>query len=58
MLGPDTFLTYVAKDTLVFTDSGYDLEGRPLHGAWYYRLTSVDQADKESPATSATKISY
>jgi hypothetical protein len=56
--GPDTFLTFVAKDTLAFQDSGFDLEGRPFQGAWYYRVTSVDQNDNESSPTPWATITY
>ena len=57
-VGPDTILTYVYRDTLSFKDNGFDLEGRPLEGAWYYRVTAVGKSDGESPPTTTVKIEY
>ncbi len=56
--GPATFLTYVAKETCAFQDNGFDLDGRPLKGVWYYRVTSADNADAESRSTVTLKVSY
>lgn len=49
--GPDTFLTYVAKDTTSFLDNGLNLAGQKLAGPWYYRVSAVDKEDSESAPT-------
>ncbi len=56
--GAGTLLSYVAKDTLAFKDNGVDLEGRPLKGVWYYRVTSADKADNESRPTATREVLY
>jgi len=56
--GPDSFLTYVAGETPRFEDNGMDLQGTPLLGLWYYRLTAVDAAGRESAPSSAVVVQW
>ena len=46
------------RQTRGFKDNGFDLDGRPLKGAWYYRVTSADMAGAESRSAAALKVSY
>ncbi len=54
--GPDTLLTYVAADTTSFRDNGLDFAGQKLTGTWYYRVTAVNKAGRESRATRAMGV--
>jgi len=56
--GGATLLTYVEKDTTDFKDFGAGFDGRPLQGVWYYRVTAVDSAGNESPATPVAGVAF
>ncbi|MDR3713288.1 MAG: carbohydrate-binding protein [Puia sp.] len=57
--GPATLLTYLAAGAgLNFSDNGTDLQGGPLEGDWYYRVTAVDKEGYESPASAVVTIPY
>ena len=57
--GPATQLTYLAGDAaLRFIDNGFDLQGLPLSGAWYYRVAAVDRDGYEGPSSPPMAIRY
>ncbi len=53
-----TYLTYVDKGTLRFSDKANDFEGRKLEGEYWYRVTAVDDFGRESRASEALVIDY
>ena len=56
--GPATLVTYVDKSTTRFRDVAADFDGQPLQGVRYYRVTAVDAAGNESPATAVVSLGY
>ena len=56
--GPATLVTYVDKSTTRFRDSAADFDGQAMQGVRYYRVTAVDAAGNESPATAAVSIKF
>ncbi|MCY2924783.1 MAG: carbohydrate-binding protein, partial [Planctomycetota bacterium] len=56
--GPETWLTYVAADTTRFAGNGLGLQGRPLGGAWYYRVSAVDRIGRESRASASARVDW
>ncbi|MCX6872395.1 MAG: carbohydrate-binding protein [Verrucomicrobia bacterium] len=56
--GPATRVTYVAKGTTGFKDTAAGFDGQPLRGIWHYRVTAVDFAGNESPATATVAVEY
>lgn len=57
-VGAGTFVTFVAGNTCTFADNGFDFDGTPLKGTYYYRLTSVSRWDCESEASDIIQIDY
>lgn len=53
-----TFITFVGGKTTSFRDNGYDLDGTPLKGTYFYCVTSVSSDDTESIASKIIKITY
>ena len=56
--GRDSILTYVYKNTQAFADCEPDFEDRPLTGAFYYRITSMDCLGNESAPSEAVRVKY
>ena len=56
--GGATLLTYVEKNTVSFKDSAAGFDGQPLQGVRYYRVTAVDAAGNEGPATQAVSVEF
>ncbi len=55
---PGTYLSYVHKDTLEFTDLAEDFEGNPLAGTCYYAITALDKTGNESTPAGPLPIIY
>ena len=53
-----SFITFVGGQTTSFYDNGIDLDGTPLKGAYFYRVTAVSSDDMESNASEILKIDY
>jgi len=45
-------------ETTRFVDSDNDFTDQPKRGTYYYRVTAVDKAGNESPATAPVAVSY
>jgi fibronectin type 3 domain-containing protein len=53
-----SYLCFVAQDKTSFTDSENDYADEPKRGIYYYRVTAVDKAGNESPASKALAVKY
>ena len=53
-----SFITFVGGQTTSFYDNGIDLDGTPLKGTYFYRVTAVGSDDMESNASEILKIDY
>ena len=53
-----SFITFVGGKTTSFRDNGINLDGTPLKGAYFYRVTAVSSDDMESNASEILKIDY
>ena len=53
-----SFVTFVGSNTTAFRDNGFDRDGTPLRGSYYYRVTSVNRHGIESDASQTIKIDY
>lgn len=53
-----SFITFVGGKTTSFRDNGYDLNGAPLKGTYFYCVTAVSRDDMESTASKIIKITY
>ena len=57
--GPQNSLTYLASGAaLSYTDNGFDFQGKPMNGNWYYWLRAVDRYGYESPASPAVVVNF
>jgi|GEM_PF-355580 len=52
------YLCFVARDTISFADRENDYMDQPKRGTYYYRVTAVDKAGNESPATEPVEVTY
>lgn len=53
-----TFVTFVAGSTKGFRDNGFNFDGTPLKGTYYYKVTAVDHFDNESEPSILVIINY
>ena len=53
-----SFITFVSGKTTSFRDNGYDLDGTPLKGTYFYCITVVSSDDTESLASEIIKMTY
>lgn len=53
-----SFLCFVPRETTRFVDSDNDFTDQAKRGTYYYRVTAVDKAGNESPATAPVAVSY
>lgn len=53
-----SFITFIGGKTTSFCDNGYDLNGVPLKGVYFYRVTAVSSEDTESIVSETIKIIY
>jgi hypothetical protein len=51
-------LAYVDKNITRFKGSAPGFDGQPLQGTWYYRVTALNFAGDESPATPAVAVDF
>ena len=53
-----SFLTFVGGQTTSFKANGFDRDGKPLKGTYYYCIKAVNPSDMESPASNVVAVEY